>query len=99
MSEDVETFEELQKSHPKVTMVQIKLEELATDPFNQTRRLFQQLGKFCWFFWRTCIVLTKKKSVSVLQERTGLEKYDNTIMRDISTNLVTFQNLRAYKRS
>ncbi|XP_022659862.1 carbohydrate sulfotransferase 1-like isoform X2 [Varroa destructor] len=44
MSEDVETFEELQKSHPKVTMVQIKLEELATDPFNQTRRLFQQLG-------------------------------------------------------
>ncbi|XP_018495255.2 carbohydrate sulfotransferase 3 [Galendromus occidentalis] len=44
MGEDLDAFDELRKLHPEIRMVQIKLEELASNPFVQTRALFAALG-------------------------------------------------------
>ena len=46
MDEDLDAFKELRESHPEIRMVQIKLEEIAIDPFVQTRALFAALGVF-----------------------------------------------------
>ncbi|XP_022710111.1 carbohydrate sulfotransferase 1-like [Varroa jacobsoni] len=44
ISEDVQVFENFKKFFNGVDVIQVKFEEFASDPFNETRRLFERLG-------------------------------------------------------